>query len=247
MGLSATVFGIVGFYVRPLRLKLFFWGTAIASFYGMMISGTRSAVVIPIVGAMVYLLLCKNSRHILIGGSLFIVALLLLTQTTIGNSNALIRRMRSTFDREDASLQVRYIHKKQMIPLLKEKPFGIGLGLSGGRAARFNVNTPLAKLPPDSSHTAYWIETGIVGLVLYFILLFLILVKAGYTAVFIVKDKKLRGILIAFIAGISGVLIAAYATDVSTFPNGIIISCLYAFLFTIPYYDKTAVHNEITA
>lgn len=247
MGLSATVFGIVGFYVRPLRLKLFFWGTAIASFYGMMISGTRSAVVIPIAGAMVYLLLCKNSRHILIGGSLFIVALLLLTQTTIGNSNALIRRMRSTFDREDASLQVRYIHKKQMIPLLKEKPFGIGLGLSGGRAARFNVNTPLAKLPPDSSHTAYWIETGIVGLVLYFILLFLILVKAGYTAVFIVKDKKLRGILIAFIAGISGVLIAAYATDVSTFPNGIIISCLYAFLFTIPYYDKTAVHNEITA
>lgn len=134
-----------------------------------------------------------------------------------------------------------------MIPLLKEKPFGIGLGLSGGRATRFNVNTPLAKLPPDSSHTAYWIETGIVGLVLYFILLFLILVKASYTAVFIVKDKKLQGILIAFIAGISGVLIAAYATDVSTFPNGIIISCLYAFLFTIPYYDKASVHNEITA
>lgn len=247
MGLSTTVFGIVGFYVRPLWLKLFFWGTATASFYGMMISGTRSAVVIPIAGAIVYLLLCRNLRHILIGGSLFIVALLLLTQTTIGNSNALIRRMRSTFDREDASLQVRYIHKKQIIPLLKDKPFGIGLGLSGGRAARFNVNTPLAKLPPDSSHTAYWIETGIVGLVLYFTLLFIILVKATYTAVFIVKDKKLQGILIAFIAGISGVLVAAYATDVVTFPNGVIMSCLYAFLFTIPYYDKESANNEVTA
>ena len=96
----------------------------------------------------------------------------------------------------------------------------------------------MAKLPPDSSHTATWIETGIVGLLLYFTLLLLILAKASYIAVFVVKDKKLKGILIAFIAGISGVLVAAYANDVTTYPNGILMSILYAFLFTIPYYDK---------
>ena len=43
-----TIFGIIGFYVRPIWLKFLFWGTAVASFYGLMISGTRSAVIIPI-------------------------------------------------------------------------------------------------------------------------------------------------------------------------------------------------------
>ena len=105
----------------------------------------------------------------------------------------------------------------------------------------------MAKIPPDSTHTATWIDTGIVGLCLYFTLLFLILLKASYTTVFVIRDKKLKGILIAFIAGISGVLIAAYASDVTTYPNGIIMSILYAFLFTIPYYDKESAPQETTA
>ena len=247
MALSMTVFGIIGFYVRPLWIKLLFWGTTIAAFYGMMISGTRSAVVIPIVGTIVYLILCRNLRHILIGGSLFIVALFLLTQTTIGNSNQYIRRMRTTFDQQDASFQVRLINKKKLSGYLQEKPFGIGLGLNGGRAERFKVDTPLAKIPPDSTHTATWIDTGIIGLCLYFTLLFLILLKASYTTVFVIRNKKLRGIMIAFIAGISGVLVAAYASDVTTYPNGIIMSVLYAFLFTIPYYDKESVPQQTTA
>lgn len=238
MALSVTVFGITGFYIRSIWLKLFFWGTATVSFYGLLISGTRSAVVVPIVGAIVYLILCKNIRHLLIGTGLLIAALFLLTQTTIGNSNPLIRRMRTTFDRQDASLQVREINKRKMVPLLKDKPFGIGLGLSGDRATRFKVDTPLAKLPPDSSLTATWIETGIVGLSLYLTLIFFILLKASYVAVFVVKEKKIKGILIAFIAGISGVLVATYTNDLTTLPNGLLMSILYAFLFTIPYYDK---------
>lgn len=244
MGLSVTIFGIVGLYVRSIWLKLLCWGTAVASFYGMMVSGTRSAIVVPIVGMIVYLILCKNKRHILIGTSLLVASLLFLTQTTIGNSNALIRRMRTTFDKEDASLQVRVINRKKMAPLLKDKPFGIGLGLSGHKAERFKVNTPLAKLAPDSTHVATWIETGIVGLCLYFTLIFLILLKASYMAVFVVKDKKIRGMLIAFIAGISGMLVAAYASDITAFPNGFLMSILYAFLFTIPYYDKESASRD---
>ena len=244
MGLSMTIFGIIGFYVRPFLLKIFFWITAIASFYGLMISGTRSAVVIPIIGLIVYLILCRNYKYMLTGFCLLIASLLFLTQTNIGNDNSLIRRMRTTFDRDDASMQVRKINKRKMIPLLQDKPFGIGIGLSGSRATRFGVDTPLAKLPPDSSHTATWIETGIVRLILYFTLLLIILIKASYLTLFVVKNKKLQGILIAFIAGISGVLGAAYANDVTTYPNGILMSILFAFLFTIPYYDKELNSND---
>lgn len=238
MGLSLTVFGLISLHMRPLGLKLIFLATAFASGYGMIISGTRSAYVVPLAGLMVYLVLCRNIKNILITGMLLAGTFVFLTLTDIGNSNRYIRRMRSTFDQQDASLQVRYIHKEKMIPLMKEKPFGIGLGLSGGRAGRFNVDTPLAKLPPDSSHTAYWIETGIVGLVFYFTILVLILLRAIYVTFFIVKSKELQNISYAFIAGISGMLVAAYASDVITYPNGVIISILYAFLYTIPYYDQ---------
>ena len=244
MGLSIIIFGISAFYLRPLWLKLFFWSTAAIAFYGLLISGTRSAVIVPIVGMVVYLILCKNIRNLLIGTGLLTIGLLLLTQTNIGNSNPLIRRMRSTFDREDASLQVRVINKRRMAPLLKERPFGIGIGLCGNRAARFGVDIPLSKIPPDSHLTAIWIETGIVGLSLYLTLLFILLAKASYMAVFIIKSKQIRGILIAFIAGISGVLVASYANDLTTFPNGLLMGILYAFLVTIPHYDKQ-ITNDI--
>lgn len=247
MGLSATVFGIVGFYVRPIWQKIFFWGCSFSSFYGLMISGTRSAVVIPIVGLIIYLILCKNVKHILVGGGILVGSLFFLTQTEIGNGNALIRRMRSTFDyQQDASYQLRVTEKRQMSLLLKEKPFGIGLGLSGRSAKRFQITTPLAKYHPNSTHTARWIETGIVGLILYFVLLFLVLLKATYTTIFVIKDKKIRGIMIAFIAGISGVLVAEYANTASAHPNEMIMSILYALLFTLPYFDKTTTIHEAT-
>ena len=210
-----------------------------------MISGTRSAVIIPFVSLAVYVSLCKNIRYALLSGGVLITVLLFLTQTHIGNSNALIRRMRSTFDKEDASLQVRYINKEKMKPLMKDKPFGIGLGLSGGRANRFEIKTKLAELPPDSLLTMYWIETGIIGLSLYLTLLVIILIRASYIAMFTIRNKKLKNMMYSFIAGISGVFVAAYVNDVTTYPNGVLISILLAFLFIAPYYDKELVQNEI--
>lgn len=244
MGLSMAVFALISFRIHPLWLKITLLCTAFACGYGMIISGTRSAIVVPLTAFMVYLLLCRNFKNILIAGTLLLGAFFFLTQTDIGNGNRYIRRMRTTFDQKDASLRVRHINKEKMIPLLKDKPFGIGLGLSGGRAARFNLNTPLAKLPPDSLHTAYWIETGIVGLILYLSILVIVLLRATYIAVFIVKNKELQNILYAFIAGISGMIVAAYASDVVIYPNGAIISILYAFLFTIPYYEKEMTLHE---
>ena len=247
MGLSATVFGIISLNYRMGWMKLLCWVTVISSIYGLAISGTRSAVIVPLTGLVIYILLCRNIRHIVIGGITFTFTFLFLTQTNIGNGNQFIRRMRSAFNKEDASLQVRYINRTKIAPLLQDLPFGIGLGLSGGKATRFQVDTPLAKLPPDSSHVAYWIETGIVGLVLYLTIIFLILLRATWLAVFEVQNKKLRGILLAFIAGISGVQVAAYASDIVFYPNGVILCTLFALLFSGPYYDKELSNDKPTA
>ena len=246
MGLSMSVLGISSFFVKPYWVKFLFWGATIAAIYGLMISGTRSAVVIPFVSLIVYTILCKNMKHAVLSGGLFIVILLFLTQTNIGNSYAMIRRMRSTFNQEDASLQVRYINKEKMKPLMKDKPFGIGLGLSGKRSERFNVHEKLSKLPPDSLLIMYWIDTGIVGLSLYLTLLVLILTRASYIAMFVVKNKHLKNITYSLIAGLSGTLVAAYVNDITTYPNGVIMSILFAFVFATPYYDKELTQNEQT-
>lgn len=246
MGLAMTVLGISGFFIQVRWIKFLFWGAAFASIYGLLISGTRSAVAIPLVGLCVYTLLCKNIKNFLISGGALIVVLLFLTQTTIGNSNSLIRRVRSTFNKEDASFKVRGINKEKMKPLMKDKPFGIGLGLSGNRSKRFNVHDKLAELPPDSQLTMYWIETGIVGLSLYLTLLVIILMRASYIAMFIIKNKQLKNIIFSIIAAISGALVAAYANDITTFPNGLLINILMVFPFIAPYYDKELAQNETT-
>ncbi len=247
MGLSMTVFGISSFFVKIRWIKYLFWVTAIASSYGLLISGTRSAVAVPLAGLCVYTLLCKNIKNLFIAGGLLIVILLFLTQTNIGNSNTLIRRVRSTFNKEDSSFKVREINKEKMKPLMKDKPFGIGLGLSGKRSKRFNVHDKLSELPPDSLLTMYWIETGIIGLSLYLTLLVIILIRASYIAMFIIKDKLLKNISFAIIAAISGAYVAAYANDITTFPNGILINVLFVFLFVAPYYDKELAEHEATA
>lgn len=246
MGLSMTVFGISGFFMKKQWVKLLFFGAAAASCYGLLISGTRSAVVVPLVGLFAYTVLCKNIKYLFLSGGLLIAIILILTQTRIGDSNPLIWRVRSTFDKEDASFKVREINKEKMKPLMRDKPFGIGLGLSGGRMERFDIKSKLSELPPDSLLTMYWIETGIIGLSLYLLLLACIFIRASYIAMFIIKDRQLRNVLFSIIAGLAGVFVAAYANDITTYPNGILINILFAFLFVAPYYDKELAEHEAT-
>lgn len=246
MGLAMTVFGIAGFYVRKFWLRFFYWGTALACSYGLLISGTRSDMVIPLVGLVVFLVLCRNLKTILFSGILLLACLFFLTQTEIGNNNRLIRRLRSTFDTEDASWMVRVENRDRLTPLMKEKPFGTGLGLGGGKAKRYKPHDPIAQIPTDSWFVLIWVETGIVGLILYLLIIISILLHASYKAVFKIENKELKGISLAIIGGICGIFVSGYANEVFNFPNGIIVYTLFAFLYTIQYYDKEiAEKNEV--
>lgn len=79
----------------------------------------------------------------------------------------MIRRMRTTFrPTQDASFNVRKENQKKLALYLKDKPFGEGLGLSGGNARRFSSRLT-ANIPNDSTYVKIWVETGIVGLILF--------------------------------------------------------------------------------
>lgn len=241
MGLSLVVFGISGFYVSPFWKKLLFWTTAIAGGYGLVISGTRSDLAIPFIGLLVYLVICRDVKSILFTSLILGGAFIFLNYTTLGNSNRLIRRMRTVFDTQDASWIVRVEHKKRIFHLMEDKPFGVGLGLAGEKANRFRPasrHDPLTYLATDSWFIMTYIETGIVGLILYLGVMIAILLKSMYIVSFKIVNRELQGQLFAIIAAICGILVTCYANEVLNYPNGIIVYTLMAFLFTAPYYDQ---------
>lgn len=247
MGFSLTFFSIAGFYVRKLPLKLFFWVAALAGGYGMLIAGTRTALAIPLVGLVVYLISCRSVKNILIAVIALVGIVFFFKFTDIGNDNRYIRRMRTAFDFKDASLMVRSYNKEKIWNYVKDRPFGAGLGLGDANAARFKPSSPIANIPTDSYLIRVLAETGYVGFVIYLLIFVLLILKGIYIASKEIKNKQLRGILLAMLAGICGILTASYTNDIFGFPNGILTFFLFGFIYSAKYYDKELSNNERTA
>lgn len=171
MGLAMVVLSISALYFKNIFTKIYMLAVAGLALYCMLLSGTRSAIVIPFVGYGMYVLMSKNVKVSIIGGVAVLGTFAFLNFTTIGEGNALIRRSRSTFNTQDASFQARLDNQAKLRELLKDKPFGAGLGHGGNNAVRFAPNAKLSYIPPDSWFVLIWIEMGIVGLILHILAL----------------------------------------------------------------------------
>ena len=133
MGLSMVVFSISALYYRNSWMKLYLLLVAAAACYGMLISGTRSALAVPFVGYSAFIMMSRNIKMIGAGVFLIIAAFIFLKFTTIGQGNSIIRRARSAFNTNDPSFQVRLANQAKLRELMADKPFGAGLGHGGGR------------------------------------------------------------------------------------------------------------------
>lgn len=244
MGLSLVTFGIAGFYVRNKWMKLFFWAVAIAGGYGLAISGTRSAIAVPFFGFALYVILCRNFKGIIFSGGVLLAAFIFLKYTDIGDDNRLIKRMRTVFDAKDASWLVRAQNREKLYNYLIEKPFGYGLGLGGGKAKRFRPHHPISHIATDSWLVEIWTETGFVGIIMYLTIISLIIFKGAQMVTGEIRHKELRGILMAMLAGIFGIIVSSYANEVLSFPNGIVVFTLMGLVYAAKYYDKELTENE---
>lgn len=83
--------------------------------------------------------------------------------------------MRSAFNSEhDNSYNLRKENQAKLGAYLADKPFGVGIGLGGGKAAKSAPGEYATTIASDSWGVVLWVETGVVGLGLY-ILIFLYL------------------------------------------------------------------------
>lgn len=244
MAMGVSLFGISLFYVKGIWLKIYFTIVIIVAIYGMGISGTRAAVAVPIGALGTFIILSRNSKASIIGISTLVLLFLFFTCTNIGDSNQYVRKMRSAFrPNQDASYQVRVQNREKMKELMAHKPFGYGIGLSKGERFYPKERMPY---PPDSWLISVWVETGVIGLILYLAIHGVLFAWCGWILRFKIMNKRLRGLLTAWLCMAAGFYLAAYVNDVMQYPNSIPVYTAFALCFTGQYIDKRMRENKIT-
>lgn len=238
MALASVVFGGMVIYEKRLKNRIYYGLVTILALYAMSMSGTRSAMIVIMVGVLVMLFLSKSWRILTVGAIAILFAIIFFRYTYIGNSYSEIRRIRSAFHFEkDASYKLRLSNQQQLRPIMASRPFGYGLGLSAQRTKRFGAFHPASMYPPDSYFVALWIETGIIGLSLFIIINALILILISIIIITRVKDKEVAGITSILVAGATGMMVSCYSNEVLIYPNGPIIYLFWAFAYLSVKYD----------
>jgi len=240
MGHAGLVAAIIGFGPGPRRRKLILLGIAVITITGMLFSGTRGAMFVPVAGAMLYLVLSKNFKVFMLGLVLIGGVYGVLRYTYVGNTNYQIFRLRTAIHpSQDRSFQVRLENQKKLKVYLADKPIGGGVGSAGNWGMRFSPNTFLAQTPTDSWFVRIWAEMGIVGLLLHLIILFYLLFRCCFI-VWKLEDPLIRQIMAGLTSGIFGIMIASYANGLyGQMPTGMIIYLSYVFIFISPSIEKS--------
>lgn len=238
-GFSGLVALIISLAQKKWHHKLFYILVAGLAFYGLVLSGTRGALSVPLAGFALFILLRKNKLMMISGFIILASVFVFFKYTTIGQGNAEIRRMRTAFDPNDASLQVRLENQKKLKTYLATRPFGGGIGHAGVKAQRYLPYAYLSSIPTDSGYVLIWAETGIVGLILYLGIFFYVLIKSSYRIMFRIKDPGLKLKFAALASGMFGIIVSNYGNAVlSQMPTSILIYISMALLMNMDAFEK---------
>lgn len=235
---SAVVAAIVAMAQKDWKSKLFFIIVAVLGLYGMIISGTRGAISIPLAGFAAFFFLKKNKSVMIAGFFALLLIFIFFKYTSIGQGNAQIRRMRTAFDPNDASLQVRLANQKKLKTYLASRPFGGGVGHGGVKAQRYLPNAYLSQVATDSGYVLVWVELGVVGLILNLFILFYAVIKSSYQVMFRIRDPIVKLKMAALTSGMFGIMVANYGNAVlAQMPTSMLIYTSMALMLNSEVFD----------
>ena len=236
----ALVCGILALGPFSWTKRLLLAAAALLLLYGMLISGTRGAFFVLLVGILVYLALSKQLKVLVLGCVLAVGAFGVLKFTTVGNSNPDVFRMRSALDPKDASLQVRLSNQAILREYLSTRPFGAGVGTMGFWGKRYNADKFIASIAPDSYFVKTWGQYGIVGFLVWFGIMLYILGKC-MGIVWHLRDPVLRQKLLALTAGAAGILACSYGNEImNQMPSAMILYVSWVLIFLGPTMDTSS-------
>ncbi len=242
---SATAFIIIGITSRLKKDRLFFLIIAALVIWGMFQSGTRTAIITLAAGLMVYIFLSKSVKIAVPFSIVFAFFAFILIFTTIGNGNQQIRRMRSAFNKDDASANVRDINKDAIRKYIRDIPWGIGLGMSPDNIPANNKFSKLSSIPPDSEYVFIWVHTGPIGITIFLISMAIMLGGACRIVLFKLKSKALIGIGGGLCGAFVSIQLGAYANQVLyQYPNGLTFFGGLTIVYLLPYLEPEWIEYE---
>ena len=247
IGIASTgvAFVIFGITAKIKKIKYFFLIVGGACIWGMFPSGTRTAIACLMAGFMAYVFLSKSFKIAVPFTILFVFFAFILVFTNIGNGNQQIRRMRSAFNKNDASANTRTINQKTMKKYMKDAPWGIGIGMGNENVPANNKFRRMATIAPDSEYVFIWLRTGVVGITLFLISTFIMLAGACWIVLFTLKSPSLRGIGAGFCCAFVSQQLGGYGNQVlMQFPNCLVFYGGLSIVYILPLMEKEWIEWE---
>jgi len=247
IGIASTAVAFIIFAINSKinKHRIFFGITGLACAWAMFPSGTRTALACLMAGFMAYIFLSKSIKIALPFTIAFALFVCFLAFTDIGNSNQSIRRMRSVFDRNDASANARTINQQAMKKYLAEAPWGIGMAVGYKNVPANNKFTFMATVPPDSEYVFIWIHTGIIGITVFLICTAVMIFGACWIVFFRIKSTSLRGIGAGLCCAMISQQLGGYGNQVlMQFPNCLTFYGGLTIVYILPYIEKEWIEYE---
>ena len=242
---TAVAFIIFGITSKIRKHKYFFLFVGFACAWGMFPSGTRTAIACMMAGFVLYVFLSKSLKIAIPLTLIFGLLVFLLAFTKIGNGNQQIRRMRSAFDKSDASANQRTINQETMRKYMKEAPWGIGLGMYGEQVPANNKYRLMSTIAADSEYVFIWLRTGIIGITVFLISNALMLLGGCWIVFFTLKNSTLRGIGAGFCCAFISQQLGGYGNQVlMQFPNGLVFYGGLTIVYILPHIEKEWIKYE---
>lgn len=247
IGIAATSVAFLIFAItsKIWKHRIFFGIVGAACLWAMFPSGTRTAIFCFFAGFIAYIFLSKSFKIAIPVTIFFAMFVFMLAFTTIGNGNQQIRRMRTAFDKNDASAGARSVNQQAMKKYMAEAPWGIGIGIGYENVPANNKYRKLATTPPDSEYVFVWQHTGIIGLTLFVIVTVVMLLGACIIVFFKLKSPSLRGVGAGMCCAFVALQLGGYGNQVlMQFPNCLVFYGGLSLVYALPFFEDEWIQYE---
>ena len=242
---TAVAFIIFAITAKINKYRIFFIIVSVLVIWGMFQSGTRTAIFCLAAGLMVYVFLSKSVKIAVPFSIAFVFFAFILVFTNIGNGNQQIRRMRTAFNKDDASASVRDINQAVMKKYIQDAPWGIGLGMSMDNVPANNKYRRLTMIAPDSEYVFIWLRTGPIGITVFIITMLIMLGGACWIVMFKLKNRSLIGIGGGFCCAFVAIQLGGYGNQVlMQFPNCLLFYGGLSIVYILPYIEPAWIEYE---
>jgi hypothetical protein len=245
MASTAIAFCIFAITTKIRKYRILYGIVGVACIWAMFPSGTRTATACLFAGIFCYIFLSKSIKLAIpiciFSGFAFII----LAFTDIGQGNQQIRRMRTTFNRKDASANVRTINQQAMKKYLKDAPWGMGIFTNADFIPANNKFKKLSYIPPDSEYVYIWIHTGIIGISVFLITTFIMFIGACWIVLFKIRSSSLRGIGAGFCCAFVSIQLGGYGNQIlMQYPNCLLYYGGLSLVYILPLMEKEWIEWE---